>query len=674
MIASERSRDPFQCTPIRSTVFWRGCGVEREVRASRSQHTPPRFLGWSRLGWLCARVCAAAGIIVFSSACDLIGSSSKDRGSAVAISKVALQGRAALATDAWSEMPDSYDAAYVNPETWPLRLAGCDSKIEGVPVPQSALPGPSWLLEPLDGQHGAPIRVRAKVGRCATTVALPALGRWRVTLTVRDAQDVPVSAAREMTFRDVLVAAVGDSYASGEGNPDFPTGPGERLWSDAQCHRSRFGWPARVAESLENDSTAVTFLSFACSGAAIGNVSLDSYKGIEKSRAVPPQVVALRRALGDPIVADTRTVDVLLGAVGANDGHFEPILRRCATNPDCQRPNDMSRIGPSYQVLDAAISANLKLGRAYFAAYPERLFTDQFDDYATCSAFELMNASDAAWVTSQGRQLNGLLSANGADNGWSVVPTRDLFRSHGLCATPRDPDGPGRGRDPPSPLPKDWGRGYFHRFLKSYFKQDDIDGTAHPNHRGHNLTADAVRAAVRTDVPPPSKQRLTLHFLRVRVTDLGRDPNYHGSEARPWNGRVTLGMQWYRNGCGSYNRTLRGLSALSSFPESANTGWTDVSDRHCLSYPITTVGRSFLVQGSMRLEKISYADAQIPPRGHPPSGQNRGYEVVRVERRPWVQTGPAGSGHSVYRQRTTHDWGALDIEYEVTSQPVGARP
>jgi hypothetical protein len=90
-------------------------------------------------------------------------------------------------------------------------------------------------------------------------VRLPVLGRWRATLTVRDGSRTD-TAEREMNFRELVVAAIGDSFTSGGGNLPF---------FDRQCHRSRNAWPALLARSLENDSRTVTFVNFACSGAVV---------------------------------------------------------------------------------------------------------------------------------------------------------------------------------------------------------------------------------------------------------------------------------------------------------------------------------------------------------------------------------------------------------------------
>lgn len=92
-----------------------------------------------------------------------------------------------------------------------------------------------------------------------------------------------------------LVVALGDSFASGEGNPDYPADlsrsiaaprydwvftpddASKRLrlqpaqWLDTACHRSLLSWPAlySLREALSRKDTVVQFASFACSGAQV---------------------------------------------------------------------------------------------------------------------------------------------------------------------------------------------------------------------------------------------------------------------------------------------------------------------------------------------------------------------------------------------------------------------
>lgn len=244
-----------------------------------------------RLGALAAVFSCACAVAAPSAASAR--SSSDPRGartaSAIPKSVARLLPRANLSFDAWNTEHDTYSNAYVNPRTWAIQLNGCGSVVDGETIgPLSSRPSPSWILEPLDGQalNGQPvaaISVPAKPGpgTCMRRINLQALGRWRITATVSDAAGVPASVVTEMTFRDVLIAAVGDSFTSGEGGK---TRHGN--WADKQCDRGFNAWPALLArEMIENGSITVTYLNFACSGAEVTQLTRDTYEGINHPKA-----------------------------------------------------------------------------------------------------------------------------------------------------------------------------------------------------------------------------------------------------------------------------------------------------------------------------------------------------------------------------------------------------
>ncbi len=131
--------------------------------------------------------------------------------------------------------------------------------------------------------------------------------------------------------KDVFIVGIGDSFASGEGNPDDPVqfsrtrsanygldpnkrpmegyparkgnwrrlGDGAFLreaarWQSRACHRSLYSYQLRAALqlSLENPHRAVTFAGFACSGSEITIGLFLRYKGNEWDRN-PPQLPQL---------------------------------------------------------------------------------------------------------------------------------------------------------------------------------------------------------------------------------------------------------------------------------------------------------------------------------------------------------------------------------------------
>ncbi len=144
----------------------------------------------------------------------------------------------------------------------------------------------------------------------------PSGGRVRVAIGGRDIAQI------EAKVTDLLIVGMGDSFASGEGNPDVPVrfsperdvpygvdkpsmnysltgfpariGPwrdiGDRAflkenakWLDQACHRSLYSHQLRAALQLaiENPHRAVTFVGLACSGAQVTDGMFLRYKGHE---------------------------------------------------------------------------------------------------------------------------------------------------------------------------------------------------------------------------------------------------------------------------------------------------------------------------------------------------------------------------------------------------------
>ncbi len=108
------------------------------------------------------------------------------------------------------------------------------------------------------------------------------------TVSVNVAGERPISL--DIKVKDILILGLGDSFASGEGNPDVPVAlagnavednlyprrarnddGGSARWLDETCHRSLYSYQMRAAlqAALENPHGAVTYLGYACSGASV---------------------------------------------------------------------------------------------------------------------------------------------------------------------------------------------------------------------------------------------------------------------------------------------------------------------------------------------------------------------------------------------------------------------
>ena len=171
-------------------------------------------------------------------------------------------------TDITNKFPDTN-------RTGPLRLDGCSSDSGDPQHPGLVY---DWTVTDDRGNvsHPKPSGCRAEVTRPLTDRWLT----WVVTLTIsrRGARHATDSSTQTVRFRDLLIASLGDSAASGQGNPDVPTsytrfGTTGHLasWNDYRCDRSGRAATALLAKQIEdrNPGTSVTLWSLACAGAKI---------------------------------------------------------------------------------------------------------------------------------------------------------------------------------------------------------------------------------------------------------------------------------------------------------------------------------------------------------------------------------------------------------------------
>jgi len=247
-----------------------------------------------------------------------------------------------------------------------VRLAG------EVPVGATCV----WSFDDGDGPQQStfdcaePVNLRVRYGR--QTVA---------TVEVSSGSDPVQRISTEIRVRDILIAGLGDSIASGEGNPDRavalsdegfcfryylgsaaaqyyrPSRAGYKggraceapdslanwqrygaLWLNAACHRSLYSYQTRTALALAVDypHIAVTYLPLACTGATIA----EGLFGTQRARECPPskssttcqagvngQLAELRAALtAAKRRQPDRTLDLVLLSIGANDVYFSGLV------------------------------------------------------------------------------------------------------------------------------------------------------------------------------------------------------------------------------------------------------------------------------------------------------------------------------------------------------------
>jgi hypothetical protein len=264
---------------------------------------------------------------------------------------------------------DNVKESYLTPTEHPVtvRLTGA--------VPVGAIC--AWSFDDGDGPPrqstfdcAEPINFRARYGRPTA-----------VGVDVSSGPDAPSHVVTQIMVRDVLIAGLGDSVGSGEGNPDRaialsdegfcfrsylgggigqfyrPSRAGFKggracesyeslqtwqrqgaLWFNSSCHRSLYSYQTRAALALaaEYPHIAVTYLPLACSGATIADGLFSAQRARECpltktatscQGSVNAQLSELREALAAAQRRQpNRRLDLLLLSIGANDINFSGLV------------------------------------------------------------------------------------------------------------------------------------------------------------------------------------------------------------------------------------------------------------------------------------------------------------------------------------------------------------
>jgi lysophospholipase L1-like esterase len=202
-------------------------------------------------------------------------------------------------------------------------------------------------------------------------IALPYPGGAEISVNVAGGTPILLTAK----VRDLLVVGLGDSFASGEGNPDQPVQfgdarrfrnlyplravndvSGSAQWTDTLCHRSLYGHQMRAALQLaiENPQAAITYLDYSCSGAGVTEGLLGPQTYVERQAetdiaakaasheiaggSTDSELYRLMRDLcyekpvekdGLPVCANghfRRSVDFVFLSIGGNDIGFSNVV------------------------------------------------------------------------------------------------------------------------------------------------------------------------------------------------------------------------------------------------------------------------------------------------------------------------------------------------------------
>lgn len=396
-----------------------------------------------------------------------------------------------------------------------------------------------WTITDDDGNEVATASRGHDLGpaACGASLSVPDLGRYNVDLRV-ELEDGHETGQTSFTLRNYLIVSVGDSFASGEGNPDEPVGDsfaseegtpdepsrstsegdgGDPVWLDPRGNRSLRSGPALAADAFEDapGGELVTFLSFADTGAEIdkgllrdqhttggggppGDGDTDRKRKFSRGdESFGGQLDQVDRTVGD------RTIDALIISAGGNDVGFGDGLKELAfkiwkdpSSTVSETEESISKLVEDYEnrqgdrveakydrLADRIDSLEADVENVLITEYPIGLF-DAEDDGAVgggCGIFSAITEDVARAVKGLGRQLNRAVEEGADRHGWTYVDgIVEGFEGHGYCRSSKNR--------------------YFVTASESWDKQGDPWGVMHPNAKGHGVYRDRILDALERTV------------------------------------------------------------------------------------------------------------------------------------------------------------------------------
>ncbi|MER6910563.1 SGNH/GDSL hydrolase family protein [Streptomyces sp. NPDC000594] len=218
--------------------------------------------------------------------------------------------------------------------------------------------------------------------------------------------------------RPTVLAALGDSFSSGEANPPYVAGTDI---DGKGCHRSLKAWPVTLGK---NNKAVDSVEHFACSGALTTALTQEFKKEI-------PQLTALGRLTG---AKEPRVVTLSLGG---NDVGFSTILESCfVPGGTClgkggaveNGEKELLRLSGTLKGHYESIQKKAPNATVVVVGYP-RLFpaTDEEED---CS---WLSNKERIALNALGTKLDFVLAARAKQAGVEYVSVQETMSGHELC-------------------------------------------------------------------------------------------------------------------------------------------------------------------------------------------------------------------------------------------------
>jgi Ca2+-binding RTX toxin-like protein len=320
---------------------------------------------------------------------------------------------------------------------------------------------------------------------CALKYEFKKLGSYNVKLEAMDGTEAIDEVTKRIEVKDWLILVLGDSYASGEGNPPFVDGGGGR---NTPCDRSPIsgGWEA--AEKVEelDPRTSVTLVDLACTGATVakGNGGNNIPHQIEEARGqlegqrVPDAVVL--SGGGDDLHFKSVIEDCIKASAVRNGGYAGGLVghavakifkKNCGSANKLVTEHTLAGLEASYRnVRDELAELKIPSSAVYLTEYADPTHDD---DGSICSTATLDQIAFRWAYQHVLVPLNEVAERAAHVNGWEFVGRiASAFKRHGYCAN----------------------ASWFHSLPNSVQHQHSLNGTFHPNHDGQRCYARNITA------------------------------------------------------------------------------------------------------------------------------------------------------------------------------------
>lgn len=245
--------------------------------------------------------------------------------------------------------------AQISPPSWTVDFDACASRPKGIASYH-------WSIE---GQEVAPDAAETTSCR-GFSHAFPAEGVYPVTLTVRDGGGHEKSLTRDVVVQDFLIVAIGDSYGSGQGNPDRPIS----------------------SALLDAANSAFNHLNAALSRLSQLQHAYDDTAA--KVAAAEDRLRALQDALWDAIAV------------------CDPFSTAFSVDACAQAPGDLAaalaRLQRAIEDLGDAVARDTEVAMGTIAMAIGTLSADLLDDAAAVLTDVFTRVQDAAWAALRGQR------------------------------------------------------------------------------------------------------------------------------------------------------------------------------------------------------------------------------------------------------------------------------